>query len=57
MEAHGLNLKHWFGQPNDSLELSFIDDKGVKLDIFFFYEENNHVWNGGTQLRTGKKFK
>ncbi|XP_014271656.2 ribitol-5-phosphate transferase FKTN isoform X2 [Halyomorpha halys] len=57
MEAHGLILKHWFGQPNDSLELSFIDNRGVKLDIFFFYEENNHIWNGGTQLRTGKKFK
>ncbi|KAL1470976.1 hypothetical protein MTO96_023899 [Rhipicephalus appendiculatus] len=40
----------------DSYELSF-RDRDVKLDIFFFYEEDDHIWNGGTQARTGKKFK
>ena len=29
----------------------------MKLDIFFFYEEKDYMWNGGTQARTGKKFK
>ena len=29
----------------------------VKLDIFFFYEENGYMWNGGTEASTGKKFK
>jgi hypothetical protein len=29
----------------------------VKLDIFFFYEEEDHMWNGGTQASTGQKFK
>uniref|UniRef100_A0A8D2LLE9 Ribitol-5-phosphate transferase n=1 Tax=Varanus komodoensis TaxID=61221 RepID=A0A8D2LLE9_VARKO len=54
----GLPLKHKFGKVEDSLELSFQgagDD--VKLDIFFFYEEEDHMWNGGTQAKSGKKFK
>nr|XP_020657115.1 fukutin [Pogona vitticeps]XP_020657116.1 fukutin [Pogona vitticeps]XP_020657117.1 fukutin [Pogona vitticeps]XP_020657118.1 fukutin [Pogona vitticeps]XP_020657119.1 fukutin [Pogona vitticeps] len=54
----GLPLKHKFGKVEDSLELSFQsggDD--VKLDIFFFYEEDDHMWNGGTQAKSGKKFK
>lgn len=43
-------------QESDSFELSFQGD-GVKLDIFFFYHENDTMWNGGTQVRTGAKFK
>ncbi|KAL1129676.1 hypothetical protein AAG570_012621 [Ranatra chinensis] len=57
MIAHGFIWKHWFGLRNDSLELSFVDKNGLKLDIFFFYEEGNTFWNGGTQARTGMKFK
>ncbi|XP_024897132.1 fukutin isoform X3 [Pteropus alecto] len=53
----GLPLKHKFGKVEDSLELSFQGKDDVKLDIFFFYEETDHVWNGGTQAKTGKKFK
>lgn len=56
LSSHGLSLKHVFGKLNDSFELSF-QDGDVKLDLFFFYEEHNHMWNGGTQARTGKKFK
>lgn len=52
----GLPLKHKFGKVKDSLELSF-QGQDVKLDIFFFYEEKDHVWNGGTQAKSGKKFK
>ena len=49
-------LKHMFGKVEDSYELSFtIDD--LKLDIFFFYEDEDFMWNGGTQVKTGKKFK
>jgi len=57
-EKSGLILKHRFGRIEDSFELSF-RTKGdyVKLDIFFFYEESDYMWNGGTQARTGKKFK
>eukprot|EP00117_Sycon_ciliatum_P011830 scpid12337/ scgid13139/ Fukutin len=56
MLMRGFKLKHRFGTVNDSLELSFtLDD--VKLDFFFFYDEDTHMWNGGTQARTGKKFK
>lgn len=43
-------------QVSDSLELSFTEND-VKLDVFFFYEEADHVWNGGTQIRTGNKYK
>ncbi|NXG44141.1 FKTN protein, partial [Psilopogon haemacephalus] len=53
----GLPLKHKFGKVEDSLELSFQGNDDVKLDIFFFYEEDDHIWNGGTQAKSGKKFK
>ncbi|XP_051751582.1 fukutin isoform X1 [Ctenopharyngodon idella] len=52
----GLPLKHKFGKVEDSLELSF-QGNDVKLDIFFFYDEGDVVWNGGTQAKSGKKFK
>ncbi|KAF7688509.1 fukutin [Silurus meridionalis] len=52
----GLFLKHKFGKIEDSLELSF-QGLDVKLDIFFFYEDGDIVWNGGTQAKSGKKFK
>lgn len=52
----GLSLKHKFGKVEDSLELSFQSDD-VKLDIFFFYEDGDVVWNGGTQAKSGRKFK
>lgn len=56
MQNAGLTLIHRFGKMNDSFELSF-SGGDVKLDVFFFYEEHNYMWNGGTQARTGKKFK
>ncbi|XP_042365899.1 fukutin-like isoform X2 [Plectropomus leopardus] len=52
----GMTLKHKFGKVEDSLELSFLKDD-VKLDIFFFYEDGDIVWNGGTQAKSGRKFK
>lgn len=52
----GLSLKHKFGKVEDSLELSFLSDD-VKLDIFFFYKDGDVLWNGGTQAKSGKKFK
>ena len=52
----GLSLRHIFGKPSDSYELSFQSGE-VKLDIFFFYEEATYVWNGATQAQTGKKFR
>lgn len=54
--VNDLPLIHSFGKIDDSFELSFLD-KDIKLDIFFFYREQNHVWNGGTQAKTGFKFK
>lgn len=52
----GLTLKHKFGKVEDSLELSFLGED-VKLDIFFFYRDGDVVWNGGTQAKSGRKFK
>lgn len=52
----GLSLKHKFGKVEDSLELSFLSDD-VKLDIFFFYKDGDIMWNGGTQAKSGRKFK
>lgn len=37
--------------------MSFRTVDDVKLDIFFFYEEKTYMWNGGTQAKSGKKFK
>nr|CAD7417291.1 unnamed protein product [Timema poppensis] len=54
--SRGFTLKHWFGKINDSLELSFLSGD-IKLDIFFFYEDEEWMWNGGTQAKSGKKFK
>ncbi|XP_038048368.1 fukutin-like [Patiria miniata] len=55
-DSRGLTLKHQFGRISDSFELSFVDD-GIKLDIFFFYDEKDHMWNGGTEVRSGNKYK
>ena len=55
-KKHGIVLKHLFGRLSDSFELSF-QSGDMKLDIFFFYKDANIMWNGGTQARTGKKFK
>ena len=52
----GFILKHKFGKIEDSFELSFLLDD-LKLDLFFFYEDEKYMWNGGTQVKTGKKFK
>lgn len=43
-------------QVEDSLELSFLSED-VKLDVFFFYKDRDIVWNGGTQAKSGRKFK
>lgn len=57
-KTNGLVLKHRFGRVQDSFELSFRNEEDyVKLDIFFFYEENDNMWNGGTQAKSGRKFK
>ncbi|XP_035218336.1 fukutin-like isoform X2 [Stegodyphus dumicola] len=50
--THDIPLTHSFGKVEDSFELSFRDND-IKLDLFFFYEESDYVWNGGTQARTG----
>ncbi|XP_047228728.1 fukutin isoform X2 [Girardinichthys multiradiatus] len=52
----GLSLKHKFGKVEDSLELSFLGED-IKLDIFFFYKDGGIMWNGGTQAKSGRKFK
>lgn len=55
-QRRGLRLTHKFGKVSDSFELSF-KEEDIKLDIFFFYTEGATMWNGGTQAKTGKKFK
>ncbi|XP_069126209.1 ribitol-5-phosphate transferase FKTN-like [Argopecten irradians] len=56
MEKAGLPLKHLFGRVNDTFELSF-QAGDIKLDLFFFYEESDHMWNGGTDVKNGAKLK
>ena len=52
----GLPIKHVFGNVNDSFELSF-HAGDLKLDIFFFYEDKDFTWNGGTEIKDGAKYK
>lgn len=56
--SHGFKLHHTFGKTNDSYQIAF-EFKKLKLDIFFFYvdEEKGTMWNGGTEARSGQKFK
>uniref|UniRef100_A0A8D9EVY4 Fukutin n=1 Tax=Cacopsylla melanoneura TaxID=428564 RepID=A0A8D9EVY4_9HEMI len=56
---NNFTLKHRFGLPNDSLEYSFVASSipDVKLDVFFFYEEGDSVWNGATQPESRRKYK
>jgi len=49
MTRNGLTLSHRFGRVADTFELSFKSAAGLKLDIFFFYDEGERTWNGGTQ--------
>jgi len=58
LRTSGLLPKHIFGKVEDSFELSFrTASNDLKLDIFFFYEESDYMWNGGTQAKTGNKYK
>ncbi|XP_014668709.1 PREDICTED: fukutin-like isoform X3 [Priapulus caudatus] len=54
--AKGFWLHSIFGRVNDSYELSF-GYSGVKLDIFFFYEDSRGMWNGGTEFTSGQKYR
>lgn len=56
--SHGFKLHHTFGKPNDSYQIAFEFNK-VKLDVFFFYldKEQGTMWNGGTEARSGQKYK
>ena len=55
-KERGFRLKQMLGKVEDSFELSF-EMENVKLDIFFFYEDSKYMWNGGTQVKSRKKFK
>jgi hypothetical protein len=41
-----------FGKIKDSFELSFVYG-WLKLDIYFFYKDEDYYWNGGTQAHSG----
>ncbi|XP_055337401.1 ribitol-5-phosphate transferase FKTN-like [Paramacrobiotus metropolitanus] len=55
-EDHGFETAYRLGMKNDSLQISFAFDE-TKVDIYFFYEEFNQVWNGATAYVAGQKFK
>ncbi|KAF0300220.1 Fukutin [Amphibalanus amphitrite] len=56
--AEGAQLRHQFGLPEDSLELSFGDDNGTRLDVFFSYPQANGTrYIGGIDTDTLQKYK
>ncbi|KAK6623947.1 hypothetical protein RUM44_010803 [Polyplax serrata] len=46
--AH-MKLIHQFGRISEGFELSFSLNE-IKLDVFFFYDDGVHFWNGGHQI-------
>ena len=40
----------------DSYQMAFLSGE-VKLDIFFFYEDDHSMWNAATVTETGEKLK
>ena len=57
IKIENMILQYFIFQIEDSFQMSFRTIDDIKLDIFFFYEEGTYMWNGGTQAKTGKKFK
>ncbi|XP_043227948.1 fukutin-like [Amphibalanus amphitrite] len=56
--AEGAQLRHQFGLPEDSLELSFGDGNGTRLDVFFSYPQANGTrYIGGIDTDTLQKYK
>ena len=56
--AEGVRLRHSFGLAADSMELSFEDGKGTRLDVFFSYPEVNGTrYIGGIDTDTLQKYK
>lgn len=56
IEKNGLMLKNIYGKKEDSYYISFTDSNYIKLNIFFFYDEENFSWNGVTRAHDGAKF-
>lgn len=55
-EKAGLPLRFLFGKVEDSYQMAFLSGE-VKLDIFFFYEDDHSMWNAATVTETGEKLK
>ena len=57
MHDGGFSLLHKYGKADDGLELSFVSSENVKVNLLFFYNESDYVWNGGTHAENGQKYK
>ncbi|XP_071160190.1 ribitol-5-phosphate transferase FKTN-like [Mytilus edulis] len=55
-EKAGLPLRFLFGKVEDSYQMAFLSGE-VKLDIFFFYEDDSSMWNAATVTETGEKLR
>ncbi|XP_077865038.1 ribitol-5-phosphate transferase FKTN-like [Saccoglossus kowalevskii] len=40
----GFCLRRNYGKPEFGLSMAFIHNVGIKLDVYFDYESNNHTW-------------
>ncbi|XP_046544820.1 fukutin-like [Haliotis rubra] len=52
----GFKFLSMVGKVSDSFKIAF-KAFGVKIDVNFLYEETTYLWYGGTESRTGRKFK
>ena len=56
--AEGARLRHRFGVPIDSMEMSFEDGGGTRLDLFVSYPAaDGSRWIGGIDTDTLQKYK
>ena len=59
LEFQNLTLVHTFGQLSDSYEIRFHLDtnENVNINILFFYEDGDVIWNGRTDHFVNQKYK
>ncbi|ESO90288.1 hypothetical protein LOTGIDRAFT_233814 [Lottia gigantea] len=54
-KSHGFRQRRQLGRLNDSFEMTF-NKQGLTMDVFYVYEEPDHIWVGGVGLR-GEKYR
>ncbi|XP_043242700.1 fukutin-like [Amphibalanus amphitrite] len=57
LNSAGLVLASKFGRLNDSLEMAFEDENGMRIDVFFSYPDRESRYIAGVDTITRKKYR